>query len=239
MNKNFLNRDVIKFFFFVALIIFILFLGQWLHVDLTFYQGYVQQLPFVLSCLIFIFLYVLLTTIIWFGPKDILRIAAALLFGPGVSTFLVWLGELANCAIFFHMSRYLGRDFIVQRFKIPQENLEKTQKAKNVLGLIALRLNPLVPFRFLDIGVGLSGASFKKYFMVALVISPIRIFWMQYIIYGMGENYFKNPMAALEYFQNNPRVAFYSFLYFLIIAAVSFVAVIFRRKGLKEEGKRF
>ncbi|HPN88242.1 MAG TPA: VTT domain-containing protein [Candidatus Omnitrophota bacterium] len=230
MNKTSAHSSIIKFFLFFIIIAILLFLGKSVHVDLKAYQQFIQQFSPVLAGIIFIILYIFLTTFIWFGPKDILRIVAALLFGPGLSTLFVWLGELGNCIIFFHISRYLGRDFIAQKFKISQDDLEKTKKTKSALGLIALRLNPLVPFRFLDIGVGLSEVSFKKYFFIALVFSPFRIFWIQYIIAGVGEGYFQNPMIAFDYFQRNPAVTLGSFFYFGVIFILSFIAIMVRRK---------
>lgn len=227
-----MNAALIKTFKFLALLIFI-FLGCWLlgrfiDFDIETYKSIILSFPLWVSAFIFILLYVSITTVVWLGPKDILRLLAAIVYGPFLSTLLVWAAELINVCLFFNLSRYLGRDFVVQKFKISEKDISRAQSNASVAGIVALRSNPLVPLRFLDIGYGLTGVSFKKYFLVAAVVTFPRLFWLLSILAAVGDAIFKDYNYVLAYFLEHPFILFYSGIYFIIVIALSFWAVIIK-----------
>src|SRR5436189_110289 len=88
-------------------------------------------------------------------------------------------------------------------------------------------MNPLVPFRFMDLGFGLTKLPFTKYFLAVVLGSPLRIFWLQFILAGVGEALFKNPSALLDYLMAHQNVLFLSGIYFIgvIIATIIAIAV--------------
>jgi len=248
-RKTFYNNQTFRFFSFVLILFIFLTLGKFFRFDFNSFRIFLSQFPLILSGLIFIGLYVVLTTLIWFGPKDILRIASALLFGAYVSTGFICVSELVNAIILFSLSRRLGRDFVVQKFNIKVNDVEKMKKDTSFFSSLALRSNPFIPFRLQDIAAGLSRASFKKYFWAIALASPFRIFWLQYILADVGENVmmlfsfnmniktfahmesdaFLNLLRQhpfVQYLMENPFILKYSGYYFLGVLFLSALAIV-------------
>ncbi|MCK5081624.1 MAG: TVP38/TMEM64 family protein, partial [Candidatus Omnitrophica bacterium] len=157
--------------------------------------------------------------------KDVLRISSAILFGVYVSTVFVWVGEMINSAIMFYLSRVLGREYVQQRLRIKAGELDKMKGDSSFLGVTAWRINPLIPFRLMDLGYGLTRISFKKYFCAIVVVSFFRILWLQFILAGIGTSLFGDVSAMLDYFLANPVVVRYSGIYFLVVIALTIMAV--------------
>ncbi|MCK4882926.1 MAG: TVP38/TMEM64 family protein, partial [Candidatus Omnitrophica bacterium] len=198
------NNKVLKFILFLIVLAVCWYLGRVFDVDVAYYQGILARYPLALSGLIFVVLYVVTTTFIWFGPKDVLRISSAILFGAYVSTVFVWVGEMINSAIMFYLSRVLGREYVQQRFRVKAGELDKMKDDSSFLGVAAWRINPLIPFRLMDLGYGLTRISFKKYFCAIVIISFFRILWLQFILAGIGTSLFQDISAMLDYFLANP-----------------------------------
>ncbi len=232
------NNKVLKFILFLIVLAVCWYLGRVFDVDVAYYQGILARYPLALSGLIFVVLYVVTTTFIWFGPKDVLRIASAILFGAYVSTVFVWVGEMINSAIMFYLSRVLGREYVQQRFRVKAGELDKMKDDSSFLGVAAWRINPLIPFRLMDLGYGLTRISFKKYFCAIVIISFFRILWLQFILAGIGTSLFQDISAMLDYFLANPVVVRYSGIYFLVVIALTIMAVAARalRKRRKIHG---
>ena len=91
-------------------------------------------------------------------------------------------------------------------------------------GLIACVISPLIPFRLMDLGSGLTSVSFRQYFSAIIVISFFRILWLQFILAGIGTNLLNDFSALQNYFFNNPRVIQYSALYFLAVIVITITA---------------
>ena len=151
-DKSVINNRALKFIVLLIILSACWFLGRVFQVDVSYYQDFLSRYPLALSGLIFVLLYVGTTTFIWFGPKDVLRIASAILFGAYVSTVFVWIGEMINAAIMFYLSRTLGREYVQQRLGVKSEELDKMKDDSSFLGGSAWRINPLVPFRLMDVG---------------------------------------------------------------------------------------
>ena len=232
------NNKVLKFILFLIVLAVCWYLGRVFDVDVAYYQGILARYPLALSGLIFVVLYVVTTTFIWFGPKDVLRISSAILFGAYVSTVFVWVGEMINSAIMFYLSRVLGREYVQQRFRVKAGELDKMKDDSSFLGVAAWRINPLIPFRLMDLGYGLTRISFKKYFCAIVIISFFRILWLQFILAGIGTSLFQDISAMLDYFLANPVVVRYSGIYFLVVIALTIMAVAARalRKRRKIHG---
>ena len=106
-GKALFNNKVLKFVLFLVIFAVCWYLGRLFKIDVAHYQGLLSKYPLALSGFIFVLLYVGTTTLLWFGPKDVLRIASAIFFGATVSTLFVWIGEMLNALIMFHLSRIL------------------------------------------------------------------------------------------------------------------------------------
>ena len=98
----------------------------------------------------------------------------------------------------------------------------------SLLGVAAWRINPLIPFRLMDLGYGLTPISFKKYFLAIVVVTFFRILWLQCILEGVGASLFKDVPAALDYFIENPIFLRYSGIYFLAVLGLTVVAIMAR-----------
>lgn len=220
---------------FVLIIVVCIALGRIFKFDIEPIWSFLDQFPLFLSGIIFVVIYVVSTTFIWFGPKDVLRISAAIIFGGYISTLFVWIAEAINAAILFHLARNLGREYVVEKFKISEERIQKMKQESGWIGTVSVRINPLIPFRMIDLGYGLSGIDFKKYITVVLLASPVRILWLQVIIAGLGESLFEGPSFLIEYLMKHNDILLYSFIYFGAVAVLSVIALGIKWKNRRRE----
>jgi|GEM_PF-414005 len=219
-------NPTVRFIFLIGLLIFLWFLASALQVDIHAIRERLSQYPLLISGVLFIAIYVGLTTLLWVGTIDFFRITGAWLFGPYWSTLFVWIAETLNATILFHISRKLGREFIEQKFHLKEKDLKYSKSNAGFWGAFVLRINPLVPFRFMDLGFGLTKIPFEKYFWAVVLGSPLRIFWLQFVIAGMGEAMFKDPIALHRYFMNNIPALLLSVVYFLFVIVMTIGAII-------------
>jgi uncharacterized membrane protein YdjX (TVP38/TMEM64 family) len=206
INASFLKSNTFKALLFVFVLILFFAIGRYVTFDKEAFKAFFGNFPLGLSALIFIVSYVTLTFFIWLGPKDILRIVAAIIYGPYLSTALVWTGEMLNAAILFSLSRKLGRGFVESRIKGGFKRLDEAIAGKSFWGVFWLRFFPIVPFRFLDLGFGLTGISLKKYLSIAFLSSPLRIFIVQLFL-SVGVETILDPERLALYFESHPIVA--------------------------------
>jgi len=229
------NKRVLKFVLFLIILTTCWYLGRIFKIDVTSYQDFFSEYPLTLSGLIFVVLYVGTTTFVWFGPKDVLRISSAFLFGAFVSTVFVWIGEMINAVVMFHLSRVLGREYVQQKLHVKSREFDQMKDDSSFLGLIAWRINPLIPFRLMDLGFGLTSISFRKYFITIIAISFFRILWLQFILAGIGTNLFKDISAIVDYLNENPMVVQYSAVYFFVVIVITVAAVVMRSVRKRKE----
>ena len=220
------NNPTIRFILLISLLIFFWFLVRALHIDIEAIRYRLSQYPLAISGFLFIAIYVGLTTLLWVGTIDFFRITGALLFGPYWSTLFVWMAETLNATILFHISRNLGREFIEQKFRLKERDLKYSKSNAGFWGALVLRINPLVPFRFMDFGFGLTKLPFPKYFWAVVLGSPLRILWLQFILAGVGEALFKDPGAIYKYLLNNMPVLLLSGLYLVVVFLMTIGAII-------------
>ena len=183
------------------------------------------QYPIALSGGIFIVLYIWLTIFTWIGPIDLFRVTGAVLFGPYYSTIFVYIAEMIIATILFNLSRKLGREYVQQRFKLKSKDIEDIKKDSGLFMLFTLRINPIVPYRVLDVVYGLTKMPFRSYFLIALIASFPRIFCLQFILAAVGAAVFKNPQALSSYLLGNRQVTLTAGLYLLLVFLLFFIAL--------------
>ena len=213
------KTNKIKFFIFVATIILFWYLGSKLHIDTQAIRNILSRFPLVLSGIVYIFTYIAVSFFIWFS-KDIFWIIAAVLFGPYWSALFVWIAEVINACILFYLARILGRGFVEHSLGEKYRRLDERLGNLSFSWLFLFRAAPLVPYRFLDLGAGLTPISFHKYIAAVILGSPFKIFWLQYIIAGVGEAILNNPKLVVEYFLRNQTIFIYSLVYPLSVLIV-------------------
>ncbi len=226
--KNFLK--------FICLLIFIVvswFYGKALGLDVVGFLFFFDQTPPVRSAVLFIGGYVLITLVAWLA-KDFMKIAGAMVFGAFLSTLLIWIAEMINAFILFTLSRYLGRDFVKKY--VFQGRLSRLDDRLGRIGageLFLLRALPVVPFRFLDVAAGLTKIPFYFYFIWIALASPVRIFWVQFILVGVGDSLFNDPRVLVVYLMEHQFLCMVSFVYFII----SLVAIMYYQRD-RTKGRR-
>lgn len=225
-RKYSLTDPNIRFILFLLTLTTLVLVGRQLDVDVEHYRQVLSRYPLALSGLIYVVLYVFFTMLIVWGPKDIFRISGALLFGPLVSTVFVYIAEMINLVLLFNLSRRLGRGFVAEKMKVKEEKAEELKKDLGWFNVFVLRINPLIPYRFLDLGYGLTRISFRKYFTVALIASPPRLFWLQVILAAVGTAALKDLDSVMQYYFDHPTVFLLSILYILLVIILSLVAVV-------------
>lgn len=221
-------RAVARFIILFVLLGFCVLLGRWFHLDLNSLRVWLEQYPLMISGVVFIVFYVAITSLVWFGPKDVLRVASALLFGPFWSTVFIYIGELFNAALLFHVSRKLGQEFVMRKMNISAERIAQLQHRSGFVRAMVFRLNPLIPFRLQDLAAGLSPITFSTYLTAIIIAAPIRTFWLQYIIAGVGES-FLMPGAMNKYFLSHPGVLYASFGYVVVSCVLIFINMFYSK----------
>jgi len=212
-----------KFLLLILIILFLSILGRYFKFDPNSLRFHLSKYPLIISGIIFVILYVVVTFFIWLS-KDVFRITSAFLFGANLSTILVWISEVINAFILFHFSRFLGKEFVekkisTEKFSYYQKILEKR---RSFLSLFILRAVPLVPFRFLDMFMGLTPISFKRYLLVVLLGSPIRIYWLQYILASLGMAIFRKPEELIYFLITHKIIFILTLIYVILVIVLSF-----------------
>ncbi|MBF0384518.1 MAG: TVP38/TMEM64 family protein [Candidatus Omnitrophica bacterium] len=214
-----------KFIVFLIVLAVWIALGIFFRVDLSGFKQYLDSLPLWASGVIFIVSYVTLTFIVLIGPKDVFKIIAALIYGAYISTAFVYAAEMVNLIVLFTFSRRLGRDYIALRLKGKMQKIDDYLSQSGFWSIFFLRLFPIVPFRFLDLGMGLTKIGLGKYFLISAVASLPRIFFIQFFL-TLGLDVVLNPVKLNEYLTRNPQVMYLSFAYCLL----AFIFLLFWRK---------
>jgi uncharacterized membrane protein YdjX (TVP38/TMEM64 family) len=208
----------VRFALLLLFIIAFIFLGSLVPVDKEAIDAFLKRIPLVYASVAFAFLYVFGTFVVWY-LKDPLKVVGAIIFGAYLSTLLIYLAEIINACIFFQISSRLGRDYVEKslkgRFKRFYERIDEI----NLGWIFLLRAVPLIPYRVLDLGFGLSKLPLKKYILIVILASLPRIFWVQFILSGI-KGFSMN--AAIAYFNENNIVFFLTLAYFVITLTVAF-----------------
>ncbi|MCX5704750.1 MAG: VTT domain-containing protein [Candidatus Omnitrophica bacterium] len=207
-------------FILLVLGIFLLwYLGRFLHLDIQAIRKPLESFPLFVSSFVFVILYVVVTFFVFFS-KDIFYLAGALIFGPYLSAVLIFISEALNACILFYCSRYLGRAYVRDSLSGKYQRLDEQLGGISLFWLFIFRAAPLIPYRFLDMAAGLTRMRFSKYFAAVLLGSFLKIFWIQFILYGVGESVISNPNALFDYFLNNQPVFLFSLLYLVLVGMV-------------------
>jgi len=212
----------IRFLVLVILLFLFWYMGKIFHIDLESLQNYLSKFPLIWAGFIFTFLYCIVSFFTWFSwvTKDILRFVAAVLFGAYVSTLFIWIAETLNSSLLFYLTRFLGRGFVERFLQKKYQNFDERIGRVNFFWLFLFRFVPLVPFAFLDLANGLSKIPFRRYFWAIVLGSPLRIFWLQYILSAVGLSVFKDPSILVSYLLANKSIFIFSFIYLILVIIV-------------------
>lgn len=217
MNNR--EKHEIEFLILVLVIASLWFFGRFLHIDTQAIEKNLMAFPFVYSSILYIVLYVIITFFIFFS-KDVFWLMGAVLFGAALSTLFICIAEVINAFILFNLARRFGRAYVEKSISEKYKHLDEKLGRINFFWIFIFRAAPLIPYRFLDLGAGLTRIDFRKYLAAVIIGSPIKMFWIQYILYGVGKNIINNPYALVEYFLHNKALLLFSMVYILLIILV-------------------
>lgn len=97
------------------------------------------------------------------APKNVLSVAAGLVFGFGLALVLVYAGALVGSAAAFALGRWLGRD-AVERFTGSRvARLDELVRRRGLAAVIGVRLIPVIPFTAINYGAGLTAVRRRDY----------------------------------------------------------------------------
>lgn len=212
-------KGKLKFLLFIVILSLLWLMGNFFHIDTEGIRRSLAHLPVFHRGILFILLYVIVSFFIWFS-KDIFWVVGAVLFGAYTSALLVWIAEIINAFILFHLAHFLGRDFIKHYLSERYNKFDEKIGCFGFPWFFLLRAVPLIPYRFLDLGAGLTCLSFGRYLAAVIIGSPLKIFWVQYILAGVGESVFNNPAKLVEYFLSNRLLFNLSLIYLLLIGVI-------------------
>jgi uncharacterized membrane protein YdjX (TVP38/TMEM64 family) len=210
----------IKFLILIFVMVLFWYLGRYFHLDTQSIQNSLGRFPKFYSGFAYVALYVVVTFFVWFS-KDAFWLIGAVLFGAASSALLIWTSETINACVLFYISRRLGRGYVEHSLGGKYSRIDERLGNLNFFWLFLFRLAPLIPYRFLDLGAGLTRITFKKYMAAVILGSPLKIFWIQCILAAVGKSIFDNPYAVAEYLRNNKTLFLSSLIYLILVALVA------------------
>ena len=192
------------------------YLSRYFPIEIPLIQRSLSAFPLAISAPLYIILYVVVTFFIFFS-KDLFWLMGALLFGPFLSATLICIAVVINSFMRFYISRSLSRAYVEKRLSGRYHKLDEKLSSISLFWLLVLRAAPLIPYRFLDLASGLTKMRFRKYLVAVIFGTPVKMFWIQYIIYSVGRSIFNDPVVLMEYFLNHKILLFLGFGYIILI----------------------
>ncbi len=120
------------------------------------------------------------------APKNLLSIAAGLVFGFGPGVVLVYLGALVGAAAAFGLGRWLGREAVERRTGARVDALDAVLRRRGLAAVIGVRLIPIIPFTAVNYAAGLTAVRARDYALgTALGIIPGTAAYVALGAYGL------------------------------------------------------
>jgi len=211
----------IKFLAFAAIIILLWSLARF--IDFAKYTGaiesFLKSFPLFYASIIYIALYVIVTFFVFFS-KDVFWLAGAFIFGVGLSTLLISISEIINACILFYLARGLGRSFVEKKTPEKYRYLDENLGCLNFAWLFVFRAAPLIPYRFMDLAAGLTKIDFRRYILAAVLGTPVKMFWIQFVLRGVGKNILVDPNLLVEYFLRDKIMLLIGLVYLFLVILV-------------------
>ncbi|VEP12760.1 conserved membrane hypothetical protein [Hyella patelloides LEGE 07179] len=141
---------------------------------------WVQSLGYV-GAVAFILIYIVAT--IALVPGSILTLGAGVLFGVVWGSVYVLIGAIIGETFAFLLGRYLARDWIAKKIANNQTfaALDRAIHREGLKIIFLTRLSPIFPFSLLNYAFGITGISFRDYFLGSIGIIPMTI---TYVYFG-------------------------------------------------------
>lgn len=102
-------------------------------------------------------------------PKNVLSIAAGVLFGFGPGLLIVYTAAMAGAAGAFWLGRALGREAVERFTGTRVARVEDLLLRHGFLAVIGVRLVPVLPFTAINYSAGLTSLGWWPYFLGTLI----------------------------------------------------------------------
>lgn len=96
-------------------------------------------------------------------PKNLLGIAAGVVWGFWVALVLVYVGALLGAAASFVIGRALGREAVERLTGARVARLDEVLARRGFLAVLGARLIPVIPFTLINYGAGLTAVRRRDY----------------------------------------------------------------------------
>ncbi|MET3769070.1 putative membrane protein YdjX (TVP38/TMEM64 family) [Marisediminicola sp. UYEF4] len=96
-------------------------------------------------------------------PKNVLSIAAGVVWGFAFGALLVYLGALLGAALAFAIGRGLGREAVERFTGARVERIDALLRRRGLVSIIGVRLIPVLPFTAINYAAGLTSVRRRDY----------------------------------------------------------------------------
>lgn len=96
-------------------------------------------------------------------PKNVLSIAAGVVWGFALGALLVYLGALLGAALAFAIGRGLGREAVERFTGARVERIDALLRRRGLVSIIGVRLIPVLPFTAINYAAGLTSVRRRDY----------------------------------------------------------------------------
>jgi uncharacterized membrane protein YdjX (TVP38/TMEM64 family) len=72
----------------------------------------------------------------------------------------------------------------------------------------------------MDLSAGLTKIDIRKYLVAAALGTPLKMFWIQYILFGAGKNALSDPDAIVGYLLGNKIILASGAIYLILVILV-------------------
>ena len=118
-------------------------------------------------------------------PKNVLSVAAGLVFGPVLGTGLVWSAAVLGAVVAFWLGRALGRDGVARLAGPAMGRLDRWVERRGAWAVLVARLVPVLPFTAVNYASGLTAIGFRPYLLATSVgILPGTVAYVAIGAYG-------------------------------------------------------
>ncbi|WP_051479045.1 TVP38/TMEM64 family protein [Arthrobacter sp. H5] len=102
-------------------------------------------------------------------PKNILSIAAGILFGFGPGLVIVYCAAMAGASAAFWLGRALGRDAVERLTGTRIAKVDALLAKRGFAAVIGVRLIPVLPFTAINYSAGLTALGWWPYFLGTMI----------------------------------------------------------------------
>lgn len=118
-------------------------------------------------------------------PKNILTVAAGVLFGFGAGFLIVYLAAMLGATAAFWLGRYLGREAVERFTGTRVARVDEALRRRGFAAVVGVRLVPVLPFTAINYSAGLTSLGWRPYYLgTALGILPGTLSFLALGAYG-------------------------------------------------------